>query len=398
MVHELEDAVEDGRLYDIDVDMGTFVRALKETVASIKMATEILSIPLRPYKEEIERLQRDNSRLQAEVDVLRKKMTELRREVLATQVQQEPEFPPPQQTTLEEMGTLEPLLCGNGDGENQEEMMRNIMMQVGTMVNARLGALEGRLLPEKRLRPPLAADRNKKETSIAASQSRRGTDSAPVSSGSYKRQIPESAAPKPLSQVPETTQEAWTKVVRGRGKNKKKMGRNTVAPNTTGKPPAAAKAGTKTAQKSGIDKLRPPRSSAVVITLQPEAAKKGVTYAEVLTEAKEKIALADCGISGLRFRKAVTGARILEVPGALSSTQADTLAQKLRETIGELAMVSRPTKCAELRITGMCDSVTPEEVIAAVAQQGDCPRECVKIGSLRCDSWGHSSIWHALVV
>ncbi|KOB64690.1 Retrovirus-related Pol polyprotein from transposon 17.6, partial [Operophtera brumata] len=52
-------------------------------------------------------------------------------------------------------------------------------------------------------------------------------------------------------------------------------------------------------------------------------------------------------------------------------------------------MVSRPTKCAEMRITGMCDSVTPEEVIAAV----DCPRECVKIGSLRCDSWGHSSIW-----
>lgn len=140
-------------------------------------------------------------------------------------------------------------------------------------------------------------------------------------------------------------------------------------------------------------KLRHPRSSAVLITLQPEALGKGVTYAKVLAEAKEKIALADCGITGLRFRKGATGARILEVPGASSGAQADALAQKLRETIGEMAKVSRPTKSAEMRITGMCDSVTPEEVMTAVAHQGGCPRECVKIGSLRCDSWGHSSIW-----
>lgn len=160
-----------------------------------------------------------------------------------------------------------------------------------------------------------------------------------------------------------------------------------------GKPPAAAKVGPKSVQKRGTSKLRPPRSSAVVITLQPEALGKGVTYAKVLAEAKEKIALADCGITGLRFRKGATGARILEVPGASSGAQADALAQKLRETIGEMAKVSRPTKSAEMRITGMCDSVTPEEVMTAVAHQGGCPRECVKIGSLRCDSWGHSSTW-----
>lgn len=33
------------------------------------------------------------------------------------------------------------------------------MIQVGTMMNARLDRLEQRLLPVKRLRPPLAADK-----------------------------------------------------------------------------------------------------------------------------------------------------------------------------------------------------------------------------------------------
>lgn len=173
------------------------------------------------------------------------------------------------------------------------------------------------------------------------------------------------------------------------GRGRKKKGK-TAAPNKT---PADAKAGPKPAKKTGTGGLRPPRSSAVVITLPQEAQEKGVTYAKVLAEAKEKISLADCGITGLRFRRAATGARILEVPGASSGAQADSLAQKLQEAFGEVAKITRPTKCAELRVTGMCDSVTSEEVIAAVAQQGDCPRECVKVGPLRNDSWGHSSIW-----
>ncbi|KOB64689.1 Chromosome 3B, genomic scaffold, cultivar Chinese Spring, partial [Operophtera brumata] len=58
-----------------------------------------------------------------------------------------------------------------------------------------------------------------------------------------------------------------------------------------------------TAQNSGIDKLRPPRSSGDHTAAGgcKEGRKEGHT--EVLTEVKEKIALADCGISGLRFRR-----------------------------------------------------------------------------------------------
>ncbi|KAF9423988.1 hypothetical protein HW555_000697, partial [Spodoptera exigua] len=47
-----------------------------------------------------------------------------------------------------------------------EDLTRSIMIQVGNMVNARLEAIESRLLPEKRIRPPLAADLNKSGLSV----------------------------------------------------------------------------------------------------------------------------------------------------------------------------------------------------------------------------------------
>ncbi|XP_045781587.1 uncharacterized protein LOC123878460 [Maniola jurtina] len=43
-----------------------------------------------------------------------------------------------------------------------EEICRSVMVQVGEMLNALLASFEDRLLPEKRLRPALAADKKGK--------------------------------------------------------------------------------------------------------------------------------------------------------------------------------------------------------------------------------------------
>lgn len=143
-------------------------------------------------------------------------------------------------------------------------------------------------------------------------------------------------------------------------------------------------------------RLRPPRSAAVVITLQPAAAERGVTYAAVISEARSKINLASLEINQLRFKRAVTGARVLEVAGAsaASGDKADALAKKLKEVIGsEVATVSRPVKAVEIRVSGLDDSVTSGEVTAAVALSGACGVEAVTCGEVRPGASGACAAW-----
>ncbi|CAH2041799.1 unnamed protein product, partial [Iphiclides podalirius] len=109
-----------------------------------------------------------------------------------------------------------------------EHIARDVLSQVGTMISARFEALEERLLPEKRLRPPLAADR-------------RSAEPGP------------SSAPDP---TPTSLGETWSAVVRkGKGKGKKtapaldvqmsasisaKPKKSVAKPVATPKPPTAA--------------------------------------------------------------------------------------------------------------------------------------------------------------
>ncbi|CAH2079558.1 unnamed protein product, partial [Iphiclides podalirius] len=75
-----------------------------------------------------------------------------------------------------------------------EDIARDVLSQVGTLISARFEALEERLLPEKRLRPPLAADR-------------------------YSVEPGPSSAPDP---APSSLGETWSTLVRrGNGKRKK---------------------------------------------------------------------------------------------------------------------------------------------------------------------------------
>nr|XP_049695193.1 uncharacterized protein LOC126054291 [Helicoverpa armigera] len=84
---------------------------------------------------------------------------------------------------------------------------------------------------------------------------------------------------------------------------------------------------------------------------------------------------------------------MLEVPGAASGPAADALAERLRASISaDDARVSRPHKCADLRIMGLDDSATAEEVVAAVARTGGCSADEVKAGTIRPDFRGTCTI------
>lgn len=352
---------------------GTFQRSLKEAAAAIRQAAESLSVRTatdesRSLRAECAQLRANNTRLQAELEQLREEMAQLRAELICSQ--RTAHKSAPAASTAPQKGS--PTL---------EEITGAVMRQVGVMLDARLEGVVARLPPEERVRPPLASDVRVAPTPAKSAPSGERSSSRKMSKTTAAASVSAWSQPLPSAKV---TEESWVKVV-NRGK---KSGTNQAR----GRVAASGRAQTTSAPRQ--PKLRPPRSSAVVITLQPGAEEKGLTYAAVLTEARNSLDLPSLGIDGLRFRKAVTGARVLEIPGATSAGKADSLAAKLRESLGdENIRITRPTKCAELRVVGLDDSVTSGDVAAAVARAGDCAVDAVKAGEIRTNSSGLGTCW-----
>ncbi|XP_047998737.1 uncharacterized protein LOC125236086 [Leguminivora glycinivorella] len=404
---------------------GTYVKALKHAAKDIAEAFEQLSE--RTTSDETRQLQAANTRLQAEMADLREELARLRKEVESTKRRESP----PRETLspVHMMDTEMPETTQNtrpstpppvakpprasqsathlAPDSHDEEFIRAVSLQVGAIVSARLAGLEaeGRLLPAKQLRPALAADKKNQAAPSTASSAAKPTagsrgpkiidatkkpQSTPATGGKKKtaraakknkggagiQPQKETPAARELPPAPTSMKEGWN-VVASKGSKKKGA--------TPSQPKGKAKA----------SKLKPPRSAAVVLTLQPGAADRGVTYKEVMSEAKNKVQLADLDISGgLRFRRAATGACILEIPGASSGDKADKLAEAIKQQIGEENVrVSRPSKSAEICVTGLDESVTTEEVVAAVARTEGCTPDSIKVGETRQSFSGLGAVW-----
>lgn len=245
-----------------------------------------------------------------------------------------------------------------------------VLAAVGQMLDARFANIEDRLLPAKIIRPPLATDKKKPETQTYAGVA---SQKIPPSRSSTKQTV---------SQVVASTND-WTTVTKKKHRKREDPEAHTSSVPLKSTPSLPHK----------VVKLVPPRSSAVVITLQPEAVSAGVTYAQVLGTAKQAINLVDLGIGGLRSRKSATGAQILELPGSASGPQADLLADKLKAALSNVARIDRPVKSADLHLTGLDDSVEREDIIEAIAKTGECPMEHIKVGQIRPGPGGVGSVY-----
>ncbi|XP_059061179.1 uncharacterized protein LOC131854072 [Achroia grisella] len=271
-----------------------------------------------------------------------------------------------------------------------EQLEDRIARRLESRLDTRLARIEERLPPVPEARPTPTAPAVRASGSAGPKGKGRGKATAPA---------PAAIAPAAVSQAapigvqepapaPRAMTESWVTVARrgamSQGKKAAKKPAETKSP-----PQKAATAG-----KRRKPRLRPPRSAAVVLSLQPGAAEKGVTYAALLREAKEKVSLESIGITELHYRQAITGARILELPGAASGDKADSLAEKLREVLpAEVVQVSRPVKTADLRIVGLDDTATPTDVVAAVARYGGCAEQEVKAGEVRRSESGNAATW-----
>lgn len=66
--------------------------------------------------------------------------------------------------------------------------------------------------------------------------------------------------------------------------------------------------------------------------------------------------------------------------GTGRTEKADSLAQRLKEVLGDEATVSRPVVKGELRIRDLDDSVSADEVARMVAEYGSCLPTEVRVG------------------
>nr|XP_034834977.1 uncharacterized protein LOC117991490 [Maniola hyperantus]XP_034839977.1 uncharacterized protein LOC117996084 [Maniola hyperantus] len=342
---------------------GPYARLLKDSAAALQGMVDALAS--RTEAEETRRLRADNGRLRQEVENLKAELKAHRREFSEMKTSMVA-------ANTSSVPTLSEKLI--------EELKASIVTSVGVMLDARFAGIEERLLPEKMHRPPLAGDKQCQE--VAATQPATALPSArmgPMTRSATAASNPTSsetiAGPSRI-EAREVTD--WATVVK-KGKKSKKASSSTANA-------ATAAPSNETAAKptqSAVAKLRSPKTAAVVITLQPAAVEKGVTYAKILEQAEQQVNLEEFGIGdGIKIRRAATGARLLELPKGQTAEQAELLANRLRTVLDGVASVVRPSKLVTLKVTGLDDSVTKEKLIAAVVRVSNCSTQSLKVGDV----------------
>ncbi|XP_052755675.1 uncharacterized protein LOC128201781 [Galleria mellonella] len=407
---------------------GTCQKVMKEEILAITQVVDQLQSDFNP--QSVTPLLSRNLSLEKEVESLKNQLAELRAAQPAPEAERET-FVAPKNRAPRTASRAAPCTTPQAaiSGEDLEIFREQVMKDVSRMIQKEMRAMflefmgqpaiisaahspalqgkqEASLRPQ--WRPPLQGD--EMYETLTRLPGAGGPDfrnapqfqaPPPNSSGRNSRFKPtdNQIAYMPSPAIPSTSRapaDTWATVVRRGGKT-------LAVPQNQGQPQAgktSKKGKAQSAPKSdkkgppSPSKLRAPRSSAVIISLQPEAEARGVDYAKVLQEARSKLDLANFGIETIKFRTAATGARVLQVPGVTSSDKADALANRLRELIpGDVAKVSRPTKMAEMRVMGLDDSITSSELAAAIARDGECPLDVVKVGDIKRNSSGLGTCW-----
>ncbi|XP_025263066.1 uncharacterized protein LOC105257610 [Camponotus floridanus] len=133
-----------------------------------------------------------------------------------------------------------------------------------------------------------------------------------------------------------------------------------------------------------------PKTAAVTITV-----KEGISYAEILRQAREKISLPTIGIDASKIRKGINGGIIIEISGEGNTTKATNLANKLKEILPDRdnVRISQPTAMADIKISDLDDSVTKQEIVEIIADLDKCNPDTIKAGDIRWMPNGLGTIW-----
>jgi len=117
------------------------------------------------------------------------------------------------------------------------------------------------------------------------------------------------------------------------------------------------------------------------------------SYAAALKKARSAISLDELEIDKTKIRRAANGDILIKILGAEGAGKANTLADKLRAVLQEDAKVARPIKRGEIRLVGLDESDTTEDVIYSITHFSACAKEDIKVGPIRPMSNGLFSVW-----
>ncbi|XP_047543144.1 actin cytoskeleton-regulatory complex protein pan1-like [Vanessa atalanta] len=299
---------------------GGFIKRLKDAAASLEGVVEALAS--RTEADEARNLRADNSRLRREIDSLKAELKAHRREYAEMR------------TTV--AAATEAANTPRG-APSMEELKDFIVTSIGAAMKDQLAGLEERL-PARMQRPPSAADKTQMSQGPPPSISTAHQDggvgapakprkAAPLAAQTTPTACPPTAPAPATSQTPPNQETSWSTVVKKGRKGSK----------TT---PSDAKTLPKTPQPAK-SKLVTPRSAAIVLTLQPEAVGKGVTYAQAHHTLRQRSA-----------QRTETGDMAVEVGAPMARAETDDLG--LNE-----GLAARPVRLSESDLS-VCSMLTVE--------------------------------------
>jgi hypothetical protein len=132
------------------------------------------------------------------------------------------------------------------------------------------------------------------------------------------------------------------------------------------------------------------RTSAVNLTLS-EGSK--MSYADVITTAKQNIPLTEIGVESVNMKRAMTGAIIIKVPGDKDKEKASLLATSLARVLDPTTVrVAAPTRMVELRVVGIDILVRKEELRQALALAAECGDAEVQVREIGASRGGLGSV------
>ncbi|EFN66610.1 hypothetical protein EAG_05607, partial [Camponotus floridanus] len=94
------------------------------------------------------------------------------------------------------------------------------------------------------------------------------------------------------------------------------------------------------------------------------------------------------------IRKGLNGATLIEISGPECNVKARKLADKLQEVLREdNAAITTPTIKGELRLVGLDDSISKEEIKWALEEEGGCDKQDIRIGEIKRTRRGMGVAW-----
>ncbi|CAI6369044.1 unnamed protein product [Macrosiphum euphorbiae] len=224
------------------------------------------------------------------------------------------------------------------DAVNLQLLEQGKKMDLGYNQTLQLKEQINNLLQERRQDsklPQQQRNRRQKKKQVAAD---------PASQTADSEKLATQIMPVDQSETPEQSQNSeWTEA----RKKKSKPALVNLEPNRPPRKPWDAAA---------LVRKRTPKTEAVTIS-NP---KEGTSYADVMKKVMSEVNLQEIGVEVSNTRRTKAGGILLEIKGKAG---ADLLAERLKNTIGDQACISRPSRTTQILVVNIADWLEEARVI-----------------------------------